>query len=86
LFCQDCTYLKIQVDKLIPAVAARVVHFVLPINPTDVRSVGIDRTLLATITVVFAGAVAPIQEPGFFSQVDILATLAALGTRKCPHR
>jgi hypothetical protein len=68
------TYLKVQVDELVPAVLIGIIEFVLPIDPTNIGPVGIDRTTLAGFTVVPAGAIAPIQVSGFVRQMDILAT------------
>jgi hypothetical protein len=85
LLDQQMADLKVQRHERIPAVSIGVIECVLPVDPTDVRPLGVDRTTFAALTVVPAGPVAPVEKSGLLGQVDVLATQTALGARKGFH-
>jgi len=78
-------YLHVQGNEFLPIVQTSIVQRILPIDPTNVWTVGINGTLPAGCAVMSACAIASIQEPRFIGQVNMLAAQAALGARECLH-
>lgn len=58
---------------------------ILPIDPANVWPVVIYATFPTGLTVILAGSITSVQEPGFTREMYILATQSTLSTGKWLH-
>lgn len=77
------THLKIQGDKFIPCVLARIAQRVHPIHAANIRPFFVNGAGFTGHVVVPARSIATIQKLGFLGKVNALAAQAALGAGKC---
>lgn len=70
---QLTAYLHIQSNEFFPTIMTGIVQGILSIDPTNVRAVIINSTAPASLAVMSAYVITPIQELRFIGQVNMLA-------------
>lgn len=65
-----------------PTILVGIVQLILPIDPANIRSIGVNVTFLISITVMLASTISPIKGLSLVRQINMLTTKATLGAWK----